>query len=360
MLKILHAADLHLDSPFSGLSPEAAARRRGEQRLLLSDLSSLAQREQVDLVLLSGDLLDAGHVYRETAAALARCLGEMDCPVFIAPGNHDPYTSDSPYATLSWPENVHIFTGDVEKYVLEEKNCVVYGCAFTSAYKETSPLESFLVTEGRSTVKLMCMHGDLSPNSPYCPITGHQIAASGLTYLALGHIHRRSGLCRAGSTFYAYPGCPQGRGFDETGEKGALILTVAPGAVEERFVPLCRHRYERVELDVTGKDPLSALAAALPADPMTCACRITLTGEHEGVDLPALHAALAPRFESLTILDKTTLPRDIWARREDEDLTGLMLRALYARCQSEPDNEAYRLAARFAAAALTGGEDPAP
>ena len=110
MLKIIHAADFHLDSPFSGLTPEQAAVRRGEQRLLLDDLVALTRREEADLVLLSGDLLDGAHVYRETAQALARALGEMPCPVFIAPGNHDPYTPDSVYATVKFPENVHIFT----------------------------------------------------------------------------------------------------------------------------------------------------------------------------------------------------------------------------------------------------------
>ena len=77
MITIIHAADLHLDSPFSGLSPEQAARRRGEQRLLLEDLTALARREGADAVLLAGDLFDGQCVYSQTTRALARALGEM-------------------------------------------------------------------------------------------------------------------------------------------------------------------------------------------------------------------------------------------------------------------------------------------
>ncbi len=360
MLKIIHAADLHLDSPFAGLAPELAARRRGEQRLFLEELVELTRREGADLVLLPGDILDGSLCYRETARALARSLGEMGCPVFISPGNHDPLTADSLWATQSWPENVHIFKGNVEKYELPHKNCVVYGCGFQSAHMESSPLDSFLVTEGRDTVKLMCLHADLTPGSPYCPITEKQIAASGLTYLALGHIHTGTGLRRAGSTFYAYPGCPQGRGFDEVGEKGVLVVTAAPGAVEARFVPMARHRYELLSVDVTGKDVRALLSALLPSDAREHAFRVTLTGESEGVDLSALYAALAPRCAALTITDRTRLPLAHWAGRGEDSLSGVFLDGLYRRCQTDPDNEMLQLAARFALAALEGGEDVAP
>ena len=88
-LKILHAADLHLDSAFEALPAGKAQLRRTEQRGLLSRLAQLAQDEQVQLVLLSGDLLDSDASYYETGEELCRCLAGMNAPVFIAPGNHD-------------------------------------------------------------------------------------------------------------------------------------------------------------------------------------------------------------------------------------------------------------------------------
>lgn len=358
MVTILHAADLHLDSPFAGLSPELAARRRGEQRLLLEDLADLARKETVELVLLSGDILDSEHVYRTTAQALVQTLGEIPCPVFLAPGNHDPYTPYSLYATLSWPENVHIFSDHVERIDLPEQNCAVYGYGFSSSALETSPLEGFRV-EDPNVINLMCLHADLAPNSPYGPITEAQIAQSGLTYLALGHIHKGSGLRRTGESWWAYPGCPQGRGFDETGEKGVLLVRAEPGRVSADFVPLCRHRYEGLTIDLTGKDPAAALRAELPAPSPNLACRVELTGECEGLDLPALRARFEGGYAALRLKDRTRLPQNLWARRGEDNLTGALLQTLWQDLQADPDNERLRLAARFALAALEGGEDPA-
>ena len=88
-MKLLHASDFHLDSPLSGLPPEKSAQRRRELRELPARLAALAKEEGVDLVLLPGDLFDGTRVYPETIRALARALGEMEVPVFIAPGNQD-------------------------------------------------------------------------------------------------------------------------------------------------------------------------------------------------------------------------------------------------------------------------------
>ena len=193
MLNIIHGADFHLDSPFSGLSPERAARRRGEQRDLLTRLAQLAREKQADLVLLSGDLMDGETVYRETAQALSQALGGIPCPVFLAPGNHDCYSPSSVYATLDWPDNVHIFTTPaVEGVDLPQLNCTVYGRAFCSPHETESPLAGFRAAEdGRLT--LACLHGDTAPGSGYGPISQEEIAASGLDYLALGHVHQHSG-----------------------------------------------------------------------------------------------------------------------------------------------------------------------
>ena len=144
MLNIIHGADFHLDSPFSGLSPERAAQRRGEQRDLLTRLAQLAREKQADLVLLSGDLMDGETVYRETAQALSQVLGSIPCPVFLAPGNHDCYSPSSVYATLDWPDNVHIFTTPaVEGVDLPQLNCTVYGRAFCSPTRRDPPWPAF-------------------------------------------------------------------------------------------------------------------------------------------------------------------------------------------------------------------------
>ena len=101
MLTFLHAADLHLGAPFHALPPDRAAERRREQRQLLTRLAQVAQQAQVDLVFLCGDLFDSQRVRPETLQALHQVLEEMEAPVFLTPGNHDPYTDASPYESGS-------------------------------------------------------------------------------------------------------------------------------------------------------------------------------------------------------------------------------------------------------------------
>ena len=358
MVKIIHGADFHLDSPFSGLSPQHSAQRRSELRQLPRRLADLARAEGADLVLLSGDLLDGQHIYRETAQALAEALGSIPCPVFLAPGNHDPWSQHSPYASLTWPDNVHIFSSQaLESVDLPGLGCTVWGRAFCASHQASSPLEGLsLPRDGR--LHLGCLHGDVAPQSDYGPISREAIAASGLTYLALGHIHQCSGLQREGDTFWAYPGCPEGRGFDETGEKGVLLVEAEPGQVKARFIPLCQRKYEVLSVDITGTSDLAgAVQRALPEDAQRHMFRVLLTGEGESPDLAALERTLAPLCYGLTLQDHTRLPQNLWQRREEDSLTGLFLRAMWEKCQAEPDNQLYQLCARYGLAALENGEE---
>ena len=356
MLKIIHGADFHLDSPFAGLSPERAAQRRGEQRELLDRLAGLAREKQADLVLLAGDLLDSERVFRETAQALRAALAAIPCPVFIAPGNHDFYSPRSVWTSLDWPENVHIFTSDALEAV-EVPGCTLWGRAFSDAHQTACPLEG-LAVPGDGRLHIACVHGCVGTGNDYGPITPGEIAASGLDYLALGHVHQGSGLQREGGTWWAYPGCPEGRGFDETGEKGVLYVEAEPGRVTAQFVSLAKVRYEIITADITGPDgALFNILEALPGKTSDLICRLILTGEGDAPNLANLQQTLAPEFYGLTLIDRTRLPQDLWARREEDALTGLFLRTMWDKCQGEPDNPLWQLAARYGLAALEGGEE---
>lgn len=362
MLNILHGADFHLDSPFAALPPEQAVRRREEQRELLDRFAQLARDRQADLVLLSGDLFDSGKTYYETAQALARALGQIPAPVFLAPGNHDWYGSRSPYASIAWPDNVHIFrTEALERVELPELDCVVYGGAFTAPVQEASLLDGFQPGEDGGRVRVMALHGDVDGAGGYNPITRDQLAATGMDYVALGHVHACSGLQRAGETSYAYPGCPEGRGFDELGEKGALWVTVRRGAAEAEFVPLARRQYHILDVDVTGRTPEEAVAEAAEKLDPDHIYRIRLTGEAElgAVRTDRLAALTEGRCYSASLLDRTTVRRDLWERRGEDSLTGLFLSELARRMQGadEEERQALERAVRFGMAALEGGED---
>ena len=255
MPKIVHAADFHLDSAFGGLPTEKARERRRESRELTGRLARLVLEEKAEVLLLSGDLFDGERVFPETLEQLGDVLASLPCPVFIAPGNHDPYTAISPYALRRWPENVHIFRSEeLEAVVLPDLNCVVHGAAFTSRGRTDQVLAGFAAPRDGRT-HLLCLHGDVgAPGSAYGPVLREQLAASGLHYAALGHIHQYSGVQRDGNTCWAYPGCPEGRGFDELGDKGVLSGTADREGVSLRFIPLCRRRYRILEADVVGQE----------------------------------------------------------------------------------------------------------
>ena len=357
-LRILHSADLHLDSPFEGLSAGKAAIRRGEQRELLSALAALARREQADLVLLAGDLLDSDNTYYETGEELIRCLGQIPAPVFIAPGNHDCVTDGSPWRTVEWPENVYIFRENrMTAAEVPELGVTVHGAAFTAAEQADGLLTGFTAPEGGIHIGLL--HGELEPaEARYDPIRREEVAASGLAYLALGHIHKRTEPLTFGKTVCAWPGCLEGRGFDELGEKGFYQGTLSEdGAVTLTFVPFALRRYEVLEVDVTGKDPRGAVEEALPSETEKDLYRILLTGEtgEGGVDDAALREALAERFYALDLRDHTRMAADIWARAGEDSLRGLFLRDLRAKWDaagSEEERETVTRAARFGLAAL--------
>ena len=368
-MRIVHAADFHLDSPFDGLDPRQAAQRRAEQRQLLERLADLCADRRAEAVFLAGDLLDGDAPYQETVQALSRALGRIGAPVFLAPGNHDCYAPRSPYAAKLWPENVHIFrSGQIEAVELPEQNAVVYGAAFTAAGRETGPLDGFAAPEdGR--LKLMVLHGDVDgrAGSKYGAIPSAAIAASGLDYLALGHVHTCSGVRYAGAVPWAYPGCPEGRGFDETGDKGVLCGEILPGGrAQLEFVPLCARRYQIIELPVTAEDDEAAVArrAAAYAAPADCV-RFVLTGESAdaGLDLRALQAQCAPDFYSVSFRDRSAVRQNLWARAGEDTLTGLFLRTMENKlsgARSEEERVRLGLATRFGLAALENREDIMP
>ncbi len=356
-MKILHAADFHLDSPFRHLDARQAMIRRRELRELPWRLAELAREEGAELVLLPGDLFDGERVYPETVEALADALASIPAPVVIAPGNHDHCRPGSPYLTGRWPDNVHIFTEVAMSTIdLPELGCAVHGCAFTAPHREDDPLRGFAApSDGR--LHLLCVHGEVGQEGRYAPIAPQGLANSGAAYAALGHIHACSGLQWAGGTPWAYSGCPEGRGFDECGDKGALIITMDTNGVHCAFRSLCRRQYriETVEVDRFGD--------CLPATPSPDLVRILLTGEcAQAPDLAALTAQAAPHFFHVELRDETTLPQELWARAEEDSLTGLFLREMRRRLEVAPDGEraAVLLAARFGLAALEGREDIRP
>ena len=358
MLKFIHASDFHLDSAFGALTDRQAVSRRRETRETGFRLANYVNSHGIDLVLLAGDLFDSNSAFRETGEQLAQALGQMEAKVFIAPGNHDWYGSGSPWKTVTWPENVHIFRKNrMTSVELPEWNLVIHGAAFTTQEQSESLLRDFVVSgDGRIHVGLL--HGEIdSPEEHYNPLRKEEIAASGLDYLALGHIHKRMEPKAYGKTLCAWPGCMEGRGFDELGEKGFYEGTIENGSFSVQFVPFARRRYEILQVDVTGQDARMAVEHALPADTAQHLYRILLAGETDesGVNAAALKESLADRFYALDIRDHTRMAEDIWAKADEDSLRGLFLRELRGKwnaAATDEERETVTRAVRFGLAAL--------
>ena len=346
MIKILHSADWHLDSPLQGRLPQQAELLRRELLQIPDRVAALCREENCDLMLLAGDLFD-GAYSQQTYRAVYDALQSVNVPVFIAPGNHDYICPDSPYEKELWPENVHIFKKQQIEWVdLPALGLRVYGAGFQSmdcpGLLEGFQAEGFAVG---------LFHGDPTQvNSPYNPITKTQTAQSGLAYLALGHVHKGDGL-RAGDTLCAWPGCPMGRGYDEQGEKGVLIVTLED-TVQTRFVSLEGPRFFDVSVDFAP-----GIGSVLPAVANHDFYRVTLTGEAEKVDLEALRAQFGA-FPNLVLRDQTHRPVDLWQSVGEDNFEGVYFGLLQgALAEANPEEkEKILLAAKISRKILDGQE----
>ena len=345
MIKILHSGDWHLDAPLQG-NPFL----RRELEKIPGRIADLCAAEGCDLMLLSGDLFD-GTYSHSSFRAVYDALESVKIPVFISPGNHDYLRPDSPYEREVWPENVFIFTRQQIRWVdVPKLGCRVCGAGFQSM--DCPPLLENFRSEG---LAVGVFHGDPTQvNSPYNPVTRQQVAESGLAYLALGHVHK-GGAFRAGDTLCAWPGCPMGKGWDETGEKGVLIVTLEETA-QAKFVPLDVPRFHDLQVDAQA-----GVASVLPAAGNNDFYRVTLTGEAEALDLDALRAEFSA-FPNLQLRDGTEKPVDLWQSLGQDSFEGVYFRLLKEALESASREEAEQilLAAKLSRQLLDGQEVALP
>lgn len=347
-MRILHSADIHLDAPFAGRTAQEAAYLRRELLAVPGKLAELCLARQCDLVLLCGDLFD-GPYSQESYRALVDAMERMAVPVFVSPGNHDHLGLESPWEREIWPKNVHIFKKErVESVELPNLNCRVYGAGY-QAMDCPGVLDGFAAA-GAEKYHVAMLHADpTQPATPYCPMTSEQVRESGLQYLALGHVHK-AGSFRAGETLCAWPGCPMGRGYDETGEKGALIVELGETASAE-FVPLNTPRFYDLQSDEQHWESL------LPPGGSNDFYRITLTGYSTGKT-----ATVPAGFPYLDLRDKTVPERDLWGTAGEDTLEGIyfgMLREAMEG-QDEAQQRRIRLAAQISRQILDGQEVKLP
>lgn len=319
-LTFLHAADLHLGSPFRGLAaggdlPRVFADCTYDAFTRAIDLA-LAQR--VDGVLLAGDLYDQRDRSLRARLHLKEQLERLDAagiPSFLVHGNHDPL--DPGAAAL--PPSVTVF-GPGHSEVERDAFCV-QGISFATPEVTENLALRFGRRSSRPTVGLLhCNLGAQSGHRDHAPCTVADLERAGLDYWALGHVHTRALYPLKGRALAAYPGNLQGRHVNEPGERGALLVTLdVDQAPTARFVPLDTVRWHRLDLPFEAGETAEVLveravavlhrcAEAMPAVVrLRCVGRGTLPGA-----VGELEAAIRARLSGAVLLESVvdgTQPR---------------------------------------------------
>ena len=326
-IKIIHTGDVHFDSALSGFADGTKAKiRREEMKNTFSKI--IEYGKNADMLLISGDLFDGKNVGCSTLEFLRNEFSKVkDVKVFISAGNHDPRTFDSVYETFDFGENVHVFATEPE--CIETDEADIYGVSFKASNDYRTLLPEIKI-KNPDKINILVMHGNLS-GEDYNPVKPQDIENSGFDYIALGHIHIHSGLLRCGKTFYAYPGCPEGRGLDETGEKGVLAVTLSKGFAESTFIPTCERMYIDEKIDVSGAESIDDILEKINEIYLgdKHIYRIKLIGE---TDVLIDTEVLQNRVEgfSVAVIDNTTPKIDLESLKSEFTLKGLFAKYAFS------------------------------
>jgi DNA repair protein SbcD/Mre11 len=357
-LKIVHAADIHLDSPLRGLTRYEGApvdQIRGATRRAVENLVELCLIEGADLLLIAGDLYDGNWKDYNTGLFFASQMSRLraaDIPVVLIRGNHDAASQIT--RSLRLPENViELSTRRAETKILESLGVAVHGQGFASkAVTDDLALHYPDAIPGLFNVGLLhtCVSGR-EGHEPYAPCSVETLLRKEYEYWALGHVHKREILHR--EPWVVFPGNLQGRHAREAGAKGATVVTVEGGRVASvKHRALDAVRWTVCEVDIAGAasglDVVDIARERLSksleeADGRPVAARVVLRGTgrahadlHENPERFSQEirvAAMEIGGEGVWVekirLDTRT-PIDLEALCERDDAIGQLVRSLHA------------------------------
>ena len=282
-MKLLHFADLHLDAPFAWAPPETARLRRRNRREALTRIVALAEAESVDAILCAGDLFEQDRIGPDSVEFLRSTFERTDRRVFLAPGNHDWISARSPYALVEWSPNVHVFTEDRLRPVELADGVTLWGAAHRAPANTDDLFAGFRADRGGVNLALAhaseraALAWQESGKAPHAPFDAAGLPGTGLAHAFLGHYH-----VPRDAEYHTYPGNPDPLDFGETGERGAVIATVAESgtvARERRDVSVSEVHDLAVNVDgATHSDEVAAIVRERLSQ-LAGSVRVTLSGE---------------------------------------------------------------------------------
>lgn len=265
MFRFIHAADVHLDSPLRGLEAYQDApveQIRCAARRAFDNLVDLAIDEEVDFVLLAGDLYDREWKDYNTGIFFVNRMGRLrdaGIPVFMVSGNHDAASQIT--RALNLPDNVTLFSHrKCESRILDQLGVAIHGQSFASRAVADDLTQQY--PQGNSGFfNIGILHTSLNGrpgHDPYAPCTLDALRSKGYQYWALGHVHQREEVAR--DPWVVFPGNIQGRQIRETGAKGCTLVTVDDHqrvSIEMRELDVLR--WSLCQLDLDGCDKPESL-----------------------------------------------------------------------------------------------------
>lgn len=350
-LRILHAADFHLDAPFTGcgFTREQMLQRRADLLANFQKVISLSRDRQADLVCFAGDMFEEEYVSQSTIKRLFAGIAELDpLPVLISPGNHDPFHTASPYATEELPINLRIFRHDqIEKHEFPDIGAVVYGLAFTAAHESRSLLKNFRVDDkGESTTHILLCHGAVTEGEPgresdFLPIENSHLKDSGAHYCALGHYHSAQDVWEDESGLRAaYPGSPEPLRYGHTGDHGVLFVEIdsASRKINVERIVTQKRRYFRKDVNLGELESVNEIDRAISTELGTPEWKGHLVElQLSGAIPPELHLRQADYSDAseylfaLRFVDNTYPDYDVGSIAGEKTARGVFCRKLLER-----------------------------
>ena len=252
-MKFVHIADMHFDSPFVNLSEKdiMGDLRRLEQRKVFKKIIEYIKENNIKYFFISGDLYEHKYIKQSTIEYINKLFEEIpETNIYIAPGNHDPYTKNSYYNKYNWSKNVKIFGPKVEKIETQDVN--IYGYGFDDFYCSDSGVENIEIEQNEKP-NILIIHGNIDgstiENMQYNSMSKKMLEEKGFDYVALGHIHKKDYNTEENQKI-VYPGSTISLGFDELGEHGMIVGDVEKNKLEIQFVKLDDKQFTKRELNV--------------------------------------------------------------------------------------------------------------
>ncbi len=334
-MKIIHCADVHLGSRMNKFPKDKAEERAREVRLSFERMISYAKSEGIDTILLAGDVFDGDRPFKKDKEFFYSAVKRnSEITFFYLRGNHDDsesYTEEI--------ENLKTFGSDWTSYTLGW-NVVLSGIEIDKS--NCISMYSTLRLDP-DNLNIVMLHGQVGESSGECKVNLLRLKNKGIDYLALGHVHTQGKKPLDERGISVYSGCLEGRGFDETGEKGFMVYDT--DTKEVQFVPFACRTIEEIDIDISGTEDAYAVARKVKSEikiDEKNLLRLNLTGEIEFSD-DAL-AVDVERFISdmcyfVSVKDKTRLKIDYSAFKDSLSLKGEFVRLVTAEVTDEGDKQ---------------------